>query len=94
MGFGSIVERPCAVDGLLGVQPVVTASLSADHRATTAIAGRSSRTPQPTGGPMNEAHVRELVKTVLDGVAPVPTSVASRRTRTCAARSAWIRSIS
>jgi pyruvate dehydrogenase E2 component (dihydrolipoamide acetyltransferase) len=34
VGFGSIVERPWAVDGLLGVRPVVTATLSADHRAS------------------------------------------------------------
>jgi pyruvate dehydrogenase E2 component (dihydrolipoamide acetyltransferase) len=34
VGFGSIIERPWAVDGLLGVRPVVTATLSADHRAS------------------------------------------------------------
>ena len=34
VGFGRVVERPWAVDGLLGVRPVVTATLSADHRAT------------------------------------------------------------
>jgi pyruvate dehydrogenase E2 component (dihydrolipoamide acetyltransferase) len=34
VGFGSIVERPWAVDGLLGVRPVVTATLSADHRVS------------------------------------------------------------
>jgi len=34
VGFGRIVERPCAVDGLVGVRPMVTATLSADHRAT------------------------------------------------------------
>ncbi|MDW8806485.1 2-oxo acid dehydrogenase subunit E2, partial [Streptomyces scabiei] len=41
VGFGRIVDRPCAVDGMLGVRPVVTATLSADHRATDgAIGGR------------------------------------------------------
>lgn len=41
VGFGAVVERPCAVDGLLGVRPTVTATLSADHRATDgAIGGR------------------------------------------------------
>lgn len=34
VGFGRIVERPCAVDGLLGVRPIVQATLAADHRAT------------------------------------------------------------
>jgi pyruvate dehydrogenase E2 component (dihydrolipoamide acetyltransferase) len=33
VGFGRVVEQPRAVDGLLGVRPVVTATLSADHRA-------------------------------------------------------------
>ncbi|MCX3063481.1 2-oxo acid dehydrogenase subunit E2, partial [Streptomyces beihaiensis] len=39
VGFGRIVDRPCAVDGLLGVRPTVTASLSADHRATDGAVG-------------------------------------------------------
>lgn len=34
VGFGRIAERPWASGGLLGVRPVVTATLSADHRAT------------------------------------------------------------
>lgn len=33
VGFGKIVERPWAADGMLGVRPVVTVTLSADHRA-------------------------------------------------------------
>jgi len=32
VGFGRISERPWAVDGAVGVRPVLTASLSADHR--------------------------------------------------------------
>jgi pyruvate dehydrogenase E2 component (dihydrolipoamide acetyltransferase) len=39
VGFGRIVDRPWAVDGLLGVRPVVTATLSADHRATDGAVG-------------------------------------------------------
>ncbi|WP_406264131.1 2-oxo acid dehydrogenase subunit E2 [Streptomyces sp. NBC_00191] len=39
VGFGRVVDRPCAVDGLLGVRPVVTATLSADHRATDGAVG-------------------------------------------------------
>jgi pyruvate dehydrogenase E2 component (dihydrolipoamide acetyltransferase) len=34
VGFGAIAERPWAREGLLGVRPVVTASLAADHRVT------------------------------------------------------------
>jgi pyruvate dehydrogenase E2 component (dihydrolipoamide acetyltransferase) len=34
VGFGRVVERPWAVDGLLGVHPVVVATLAADHRVT------------------------------------------------------------
>ncbi|MFF9481537.1 dihydrolipoamide acetyltransferase family protein [Streptomyces sp. NPDC014733] len=39
VGFGRIADRPRAVDGLLGVRPVVTATLSADHRATDGAVG-------------------------------------------------------
>jgi pyruvate dehydrogenase E2 component (dihydrolipoamide acetyltransferase) len=34
VGFGKVAERPWAVDGLLGVRPVVRASVAADHRAS------------------------------------------------------------
>jgi pyruvate dehydrogenase E2 component (dihydrolipoamide acetyltransferase) len=34
VSFGKITERPRAVDGLLGVRPILTATLSADHRAS------------------------------------------------------------
>jgi len=34
VGFGRIVERPWAAGGMLGVHPVVQATLSADHRAS------------------------------------------------------------
>jgi pyruvate dehydrogenase E2 component (dihydrolipoamide acetyltransferase) len=34
VGFGKIAERPCVVDGQVVSRPVVTATLSADHRAT------------------------------------------------------------
>ncbi|MFF7795676.1 2-oxo acid dehydrogenase subunit E2 [Streptomyces sp. NPDC007991] len=39
VGFGRVIDRPCAVDGLLGVRPAVTATLSADHRATDGAVG-------------------------------------------------------
>jgi pyruvate dehydrogenase E2 component (dihydrolipoamide acetyltransferase) len=34
VGFGKILEQPWAQNGMLGVHPVMTASLAADHRAT------------------------------------------------------------
>lgn len=34
VGFGTTLDRPWAVDGLLGVRPVVMASLAADHRVS------------------------------------------------------------
>lgn len=39
VGFGATVERPSAVDGLIGVRPTVTATLAADHRATDGYTG-------------------------------------------------------
>jgi pyruvate dehydrogenase E2 component (dihydrolipoamide acetyltransferase) len=39
VGFGTVSDRPWAVDGLLGVRPLVTATLAADHRATDAATG-------------------------------------------------------
>jgi len=34
VGLGKVVERPWAVDGLIGVRPIVRATLAGDHRAT------------------------------------------------------------
>jgi len=34
VGFGKIMERPWAEQGMLGVKPLLTATLAADHRAT------------------------------------------------------------
>jgi len=34
VGFGRVAERPWAAEGSLAVRPVITASLSADHRAS------------------------------------------------------------
>jgi pyruvate dehydrogenase E2 component (dihydrolipoamide acetyltransferase) len=34
VGFGKVVDRPWAADGMLGVRPTVRATLAADHRAT------------------------------------------------------------
>jgi pyruvate dehydrogenase E2 component (dihydrolipoamide acetyltransferase) len=34
VGFGAIMDQPWAEHGMVGVRPVITASLAADHRAT------------------------------------------------------------
>jgi pyruvate dehydrogenase E2 component (dihydrolipoamide acetyltransferase) len=34
IGFGKVMEQPWAHEGLLGVRPVLTVTLAADHRAT------------------------------------------------------------
>jgi pyruvate dehydrogenase E2 component (dihydrolipoamide acetyltransferase) len=39
VGFGRVVEQPFAENGLLGVRPEVTATLSADHRVSDGLRG-------------------------------------------------------
>ncbi len=39
VGFGAVSDRPWAVDGMLGVRPLVTVTLAADHRATDGAIG-------------------------------------------------------
>jgi pyruvate dehydrogenase E2 component (dihydrolipoyllysine-residue acetyltransferase) len=39
VGFGAIQDRPRAIDGLIGVRPMLTASLAADHRASDGVSG-------------------------------------------------------
>ncbi len=39
VGFGAVAQRPWAVDGLLGVRPLVTMTLAGDHRATDGATG-------------------------------------------------------
>ena len=39
VGAGRVVQRPRAVDGLLGVRSCVTLTLAADHRATDGFTG-------------------------------------------------------
>ena len=34
VGFGRIAERPCALNGMVGVRPVIEATLAADHRVS------------------------------------------------------------
>ena len=39
VGFGRVVEQPFAENGLLGVRPAVTVTLSADHRVSDGLRG-------------------------------------------------------
>ena len=39
VGFGRVQERPVAVDGMLAVRPLATATLAADHRASDGHSG-------------------------------------------------------
>jgi len=39
VGFGAVLERPWAADGMIGARPIVTATLAADHRASDGHAG-------------------------------------------------------
>ncbi|MGP4031054.1 dihydrolipoamide acetyltransferase family protein [Pseudarthrobacter sp. 1C304] len=39
LGLGRVVEQPWAHDGMLGVRPAVTATLSADHRVSDGLRG-------------------------------------------------------
>ncbi len=39
VGFGRPVERPWAVHNMIGIRPIVTVSLAADHRATDGATG-------------------------------------------------------
>ena len=34
VGFGKVTDRPVAVDGMLGIRPMVNATVSGDHRAS------------------------------------------------------------
>lgn len=75
VGFGTTLDRPWAIDGLLGVRPVVMASLSADHRVSDghrgarflAALGDLLRRP---GDPMTPDAIRESVRRVLHSIAP------------------------
>ena len=39
LGVGRVVERPWAVEGMVGVRPTVRLTLSRDHRATDGATG-------------------------------------------------------
>lgn len=39
VGFGKITERPWAHEGMIGIRPIVSATLAADHRASDGHAG-------------------------------------------------------
>jgi pyruvate dehydrogenase E2 component (dihydrolipoamide acetyltransferase) len=39
LGFGGIVDRPFAENGLLGIHPILRVTLAGDHRATDGLTG-------------------------------------------------------
>jgi pyruvate dehydrogenase E2 component (dihydrolipoamide acetyltransferase) len=39
VGLGRVMEQPWAHNGMLGIRPVVTATLSADHRVSDGLRG-------------------------------------------------------
>jgi pyruvate dehydrogenase E2 component (dihydrolipoamide acetyltransferase) len=47
VGFGKIVEQPWAANGMLGVKPVMMATLAADHRASDGHRGGLFRSSSP-----------------------------------------------
>ena len=34
VGFGKITDRPVAIEGMLGIRPILDATLSGDHRVS------------------------------------------------------------
>ncbi|MFE1875812.1 2-oxo acid dehydrogenase subunit E2 [Streptomyces sp. NPDC059496] len=75
VGLGRVIEQPVAVAGMLTVHPTVTATLSADDRASD-WCDRGAfpdvhRSPAPTtGGPVNRDEALVLIKDVLTDVVP------------------------
>ena len=74
VGFGKVTERVWADDGSMAVRPVVTATLSADHRATDGHIGARflalvEQTPAPTGGAVT-IDATAAVRRALAGIAP------------------------
>lgn len=39
VGFGKIIEKPLSHEGMIGIRPVIRATLAADHRATDGMLG-------------------------------------------------------
>ena len=63
VGFGRVMEQPWAQNGLLGVRPAVTATLSADHRVSDGLRGGrfldpDRRTAAEAGGTVNRRNER------------------------------------
>ena len=92
VGFGKIVERPWADDGMVGARPVVTATLAADHRATDGLAGARflaviDRLLQDPEDAVNDSTRRRRVGHAGAGRARGRPRRASARTPTCATSS-------
>ena len=87
VGFGAIIEQPWAEHGMLGVRPVLTASLAADHRATDGHLGAQfldalNRHLQAPGDAMTDAELTRIIFAELRKVAPEadPAALAPEQT--------------
>jgi hypothetical protein len=56
LGLGRVVDCLRAVDGLLGIRPVLTATLAADHRSATAIVAGSTSRPLTSSYRVRRSH--------------------------------------
>ena len=75
VGFGKIMEQPWADHGMLGVRPVLTATLAADHRATDGHRGAQfletlRRLLEEPEFPMTETEIRQAIFDSLHQIAP------------------------
>ena len=75
VGFGKISDRVWDVDGGIGIRPVVTATLSADHRATDGHIGArfladDRAPPAPSGGAVMTTDPDAAIRAALASIAP------------------------
>ena len=94
VGFGRIAERAWAEDGALRAAPLVTATLSGDHRASDGHAARAS-SPRCAANCKDRRNCEpeELNPRcwILATIAPSSSRASCAATRRCAARSTWTR---
>ena len=75
VGFGKILEQPWAENGMLGIRPVVSATLAGDHRATDGRRGAQfldalATSLQRAGSAMNAQELRDTILKLLAHAAP------------------------
>ncbi len=75
VGVGRILERPVAIDGLLGVRPLLSVTLAADHRVSDGLRGarllrKIDQLRQHREGAVTRDHASALLTTILGEIAP------------------------